>query len=251
MPANSIVVLIESSRGGTIMVIFLSSRRIWVALRWLGLLYVLGGLYGVLKSLIEFFTSFRAYYMARFSPIIKGLFVVFLLMLLTLDVTLVSKTLTTFCMSVDTPLLSGKKYPKASLPLSHLEGIGSVLEAELCGMFESLLMSWNSGFRRVIIEYDSLSAVQLHYNEISSNHPLFSLIVSCKSRVATDWNCVVKHVYREGNLLADGVARIGHSMDIGLVYFEAPPPHISSYFDADFIGLACFRQSSVLSSFVA
>ena len=79
------------------------------------------------------------------------------------------------------------------------KGIGNVLEAELWGMFEGLNMAWNSRARRVIMEFDSLTTVQLLTKDTNPNHPLFSLIQNCKRIVAADWNYNVVHVFREGN----------------------------------------------------
>ena len=110
-------------------------------------------------------------------------------------------------------------------------------------------MAWNSGIRKIIVESDSLDTVQLINNVTNSNHPLFSLIQCCKQLVEADWNCIVKHVYREGNRLADGLARMGHRMKIGTLVFEDPPPEVSLIYDADCRGLAFYRQSVAPVSF--
>ncbi|KAK3230380.1 hypothetical protein Dsin_002261 [Dipteronia sinensis] len=91
------------------------------------------------------------------------------------------------------------------------------------------------------MESDSLTAVQLLAKDTNPNHPMFGLIQSCKRIVAADWNCNVVHVFREGNKLVDGLARFGHNMEIGLLFFEEPPLETSDIFDADFRSLACFR----------
>ncbi|KAK1584321.1 hypothetical protein Q3G72_031946 [Acer saccharum] len=124
------------------------------------------------------------------------------------------------------------------------KGVGTVIEAELWGLFEGLTVAWNDGIRRLIAETDSLETVQLITNDTNPNHPLFSLIQSCKHIVNADWSCRVQHVYREGNRLADGLAHMGHSMKNEFLFFEDPPPEVADVYFDDCRGLAVVRQSS-------
>ncbi|KAK0599766.1 hypothetical protein LWI29_008402 [Acer saccharum] len=62
--------------------------------------------------------------------------------------------------------------------------------------------------------------------------------------VDSDWNCVVKHVYREGNRLADGLAHLGHNMKNEIMFFEDPPPQIFSIYEDD-----C-RESLVILEYI-
>ena len=122
------------------------------------------------------------------------------------------------------------------------KGSGSVLEAELWGMFEGLSMAWNSGHRNIIVETDSLSIVQLLAKTPDPLHPLFSIIQSCNKLIYADWNCNVVHAFREGNNLADGLARMGHNLELGLHLFEEIPIGIKDIYEADLRGIACARQ---------
>ena len=100
----------------------------------------------------------------------------------------------------------------------------------------------------MVVESDSLITVQLMCKPTNQNHPLFSIIQSCKNFLLDDWVCNITHIFREGNKLADGLARMGHSMTNGIVFFDNPPPEIFPIFEADYKGLTCFRQTSALSS---
>ena len=53
---------------------------------------------------------------------------------------------------------------------------GSVLEAELWGILEGLKLVWQMGFRKVVVDSDSKSAVELLSKGVPSCHPLFSII---------------------------------------------------------------------------
>ncbi|KAK0589288.1 hypothetical protein LWI29_012137 [Acer saccharum] len=102
-------------------------------------------------------------------------------------------------------------------------------------------MAWKSGFKRIVAETDSSTTVQLLCTDTNPNHHFFSLIQSCKEIINGDWRCVVQHVYREGNFLADGLAHMGHKMDMGIWFFDNPPAEIRSIFVADCRGTFCLR----------
>ena len=38
--------------------------------------------------------------------------------------------------------------------------------------------------------------------------------------IADDWLCDIVHVFREGNMLVNSLARLGHDMDIGMLVLE-------------------------------
>ncbi|KAL5775782.1 hypothetical protein ACOSP7_013339 [Xanthoceras sorbifolium] len=63
------------------------------------------------------------------------------------------------------------------------KGRGSVLEAELWDIFESLKLAWDAGYRRIIVESDSKSVVDLLLSSFSDEHPLFNLLDSCRSLI--------------------------------------------------------------------
>ncbi|KAL6276567.1 hypothetical protein ACE6H2_020168 [Prunus campanulata] len=85
-------------------------------------------------------------------------------------------------------------------------GVGSILEAELWGIFWGLSLAWDAGVRDVVIECDSSIAVDLINNPTGANHPLYNIINCCKLKIHGDWNCVVQHIYREMNTAADALA---------------------------------------------
>ncbi|KAK0586152.1 hypothetical protein LWI29_001888 [Acer saccharum] len=79
------------------------------------------------------------------------------------------------------------------------KGRGSVLEAELWGIFEGLKIAWKAGYKKMLVESDSQSAVLLLNEKTSLNHPLFSIIQACKALMNKDWSCYIVHTYRESN----------------------------------------------------
>ena len=106
-----------------------------------------------------------------------------------------------------------------------------------CGAFSI----WKAGFRRVIVESDSLMLVNLIIADSPTNHPLFNIIHECRSLLKGNWNCKVQHVYRESNMVADRLAYLGHSLEMGTTVFEAPPLQISDCLDYDLSGAVSSR----------
>ncbi|XP_021826059.1 uncharacterized protein LOC110766949 [Prunus avium] len=112
-------------------------------------------------------------------------------------------------------------------------GIGSVLEAELWGIFWGLSLAWDSGFRTVEVESDSKVAVTLINTLTSSTHPFFSIINCCKLKMGADWNCSVRHIFREQNCVADALAAKSFDFNPGLHIFDEAPAYITDFLAAD------------------
>ncbi|KAL5746941.1 hypothetical protein ACOSP7_023931 [Xanthoceras sorbifolium] len=68
---------------------------------------------------------------------------------------------------------------------------GSVLEGELWGIFEGLKLAWDAGYRRIIVESNSKSAMDILLSGFSNEHPLFNLLESCRSLIKGCWICLV------------------------------------------------------------
>ncbi|KAK0586532.1 hypothetical protein LWI29_008529 [Acer saccharum] len=123
-------------------------------------------------------------------------------------------------------------------------GTGSVLEAELWGILEGLNLVWQRGFRRVIVESDSKIAVDLLNNPAPTLHPLLSIIQACQSFFEYDWSCFILYVFRESNRVADRLASLGHSLDLGSTIFNSPPPLVADSLRDDFNGVGFARMVS-------
>ena len=91
------------------------------------------------------------------------------------------------------------------------------------------------------MEFDSQIIVNVLNKTTPVNHPLYSLIHSCKNLIDEDWQCLIRHVYRESNKVADYLANLGHSLELGVTYFEDPPLQVLGLLDNDAKGLAMAR----------
>ncbi|KAK2661945.1 hypothetical protein Ddye_000519 [Dipteronia dyeriana] len=98
------------------------------------------------------------------------------------------------------------------------KGVGSVIEAELWGIFEGLKLAWEARYRKLVVESDYI-AVYLLTKKTLLNHPLFSIIQACKALIVDEWSCHILHIHRECNKVADGLTDLGHSLKIGITIF--------------------------------
>ncbi|KAL5756732.1 hypothetical protein ACOSQ2_021478 [Xanthoceras sorbifolium] len=63
---------------------------------------------------------------------------------------------------------------------------GSVLEVETWGLFEGLQICCNAGFRKIIVESDSKTVVDMLHITPNCNSPLYSLVLCCKDHIDRD-----------------------------------------------------------------
>ncbi|KAJ8763770.1 hypothetical protein K2173_003552 [Erythroxylum novogranatense] len=89
---------------------------------------------------------------------------------------------------------------------THL-GVCTSMVAELNGLLEGLNCAWDSGCRRLMVEMDSLSCVQLIRGSLV-NLCLAGLLSKIRAMLQREWVVQVTHVYREANRLADLLANI-------------------------------------------
>ncbi|KAK4855144.1 hypothetical protein QYF36_004430 [Acer negundo] len=118
--------------------------------------------------------------------------------------------------------------------IRKIGGKGTVLEAELWGIFDGLRFAWRVGYIRIVVKSDSHDAVVLLHYDIPRNHPLLSIIHACKELIKNDWVYFVKHIFRECNRVADGLPDLGHFLDLGISFFDAPPPEIAGLMKDNF-----------------
>lgn len=120
-------------------------------------------------------------------------------------------------------------------------GASSSVEAELWGLYYSLLIAWFKNHRRVIIAIDSKEALFLLQRRDLQGHPLAPLILSCRHIMAMDWELKIKHTLREGNRAADKLANWGSTQDPGLKFLEKQIQEVGEIMDDDTIRKGIFR----------
>lgn len=80
-----------------------------------------------------------------------------------------------------------------------------------------LSTAWRMGLRRLWIELESLQAVS-GLTRDEEDFPLqHNLLSDCKNLLSREWSVEMHHVCREANQVADGLAKHGLGMQIGVV----------------------------------
>ncbi|CAN1144455.1 Putative ribonuclease H protein At1g65750 [Linum perenne] len=95
-------------------------------------------------------------------------------------------------------------------------GTCSITRAELRGALEGIRLAWSTGFKKVEVQIDSLAAIAilLDKNPVINHHHAIE-VFEFRDWVRKDWEIKLKHVYREGNQVADFLARLGHKLPRG------------------------------------
>ncbi|KAJ1381872.1 Ribonuclease H domain [Sesbania bispinosa] len=121
-------------------------------------------------------------------------------------------------------------------------GPGDCFEAELLAVLVGLQFAWMKGWRDLIVETDALEVVQAVQDTNISFHKHLGAIQSIRDYTQRNWNVSVTHIFREGNHVADLLAKHGALNDRDVHWWEEPTPPVAT---------ALLRDSSLMSSFVS
>ncbi|GLT44238.1 hypothetical protein SLA2020_181470 [Shorea laevis] len=121
-------------------------------------------------------------------------------------------------------------------------GITTSFLAKLWGCREGLKLASSLGVQQLILEVDSLLAVQLIQSKKVSVGSTSVLLPDILLLIDSFSSCWVQHTLREGNSTADYMATIGHNVALGSVLFPTPPTGISMILQSDCIGIMFLRM---------
>jgi ribonuclease HI len=90
-------------------------------------------------------------------------------------------------------------------------GICTSVRAELWTVITGLELAWSLGFRKIILESNSLVVVGLLLKQSVKADANFALVNRAREALSRDWVVQVQHSYREANAAADWLANFGLS----------------------------------------
>ncbi|KAL7163780.1 hypothetical protein ACSBR2_039828 [Camellia fascicularis] len=93
------------------------------------------------------------------------------------------------------------------------------------------------GMHGVIIETDAQQVMQLMEEDVANKFPFKGLLEDAKI-IFRGCECTIQHVFKEGNLCVDGLAKLGAAQPEEILMVNEPPSEIRSYVVADMIGLS-------------
>ncbi|CAI0502095.1 unnamed protein product [Linum tenue] len=96
------------------------------------------------------------------------------------------------------------------------------------------------GLRHVQVQTDSHIAIQL-VEGAGERHPHLALVSEVRRLLALDWQVEVIHVFREGNVVADYLASLGHSRPPGFHFVDTQCPVLNYWLLFDCMGVSTPR----------
>ena len=103
---------------------------------------------------------------------------------------------------------------------------------------------WHS----IIVELDASIVVDALNNPVYANTILSPLFDDCKQLVAHIPQCHIRHIFREANMCADKLSRLGLLQSVNFFPFSSPPVDLLPLIEADKRGLYMDRVGPVVAS---
>ncbi|GKV14725.1 hypothetical protein SLEP1_g25551 [Rubroshorea leprosula] len=120
-------------------------------------------------------------------------------------------------------------------------GFTSSFLAELWGCREGLKLAHSLQLQHLILEMDSLMAIQLIQTRQVEKGPFSVLLTDILVLLDAFSNCIVRHTLCEGNSAADFMASLGHKSPLGTTFYQNPPVGINMLMHGDTIGTMFLR----------
>ncbi|CAN0924130.1 hypothetical protein LINGRAHAP2_LOCUS33980 [Linum grandiflorum] len=92
------------------------------------------------------------------------------------------------------------------------------------------------------MESDSMDAIKVIEDGDITPHPYAAVVMDINSLVGENWSCKLSHTMREGNRLADLIAKLGHeSNGEEEILFPTPPTSLIGAWQEDKAGRLFLR----------
>ncbi|CAN1135050.1 Putative ribonuclease H protein At1g65750 [Linum perenne] len=126
-------------------------------------------------------------------------------------------------------------------------GSCSIMRVELRSIVEGTKRAWNIGIRNLRIQSDSEAAVRMLTSPGFSSNQHDYLIQQFVELSSQDWRISVEHIYCKANFAADYMANLGHSLDLGIHFFDSLNVVIQHWLRFDIIGVCtpCFIHNNM------
>ena len=116
-------------------------------------------------------------------------------------------------------------------------GITNSFIAEMWGLREGLIMCCNLNIASLIVELDVRAVVDAFNNNHCVNNIISPILDDCKLLSSRFSRIQFKHCYREGNRVADTLAKISYSHEADCNAFTSPPMDVLKVFEDDCNGV--------------
>ncbi|KAJ1391393.1 Ribonuclease H domain [Sesbania bispinosa] len=120
-------------------------------------------------------------------------------------------------------------------------GFSEILQAELLAILHGLHIAWREGYRFIRCSTDSQFALNLICKPDSPFHKYASILSEIKGWSLRDW-VSFHHIHREGNQVADFLAKKGALASDRLTELVSPLQELATSLLADALGIAFPRM---------
>ena len=127
---------------------------------------------------------------------------------------------------------------------THNIGMGDIIQAEIWGVFNGLKLALDLQIKNLVVECDSTTAILLINGRDHDLHPFGTLITNCQWLMEKFDHCMLYHIYRERNVVADSLAKSSILGATGLHILTEPPTHIDHMLKDDSAGIGRTRIPS-------
>ncbi|CAN1164087.1 Putative ribonuclease H protein At1g65750, partial [Linum perenne] len=118
----------------------------------------------------------------------------------------------------------------------------SITRAEMRGAIEGLNRTWEAGYRRVVLQMDSSTAISLLTSVGDTSHQHGMEVLQFRELCRKDWLIQIKHTYREGNHAADFLAIIGYNYPYGNYTVSVSDCNLGYFLRYDCMGITETRS---------
>ena len=105
--------------------------------------------------------------------------------------------------------------------------------AELWSLRDGLILCVQAQVQALIVEMDAKALVDAFSNQSKTNTVNSSLMEDCRQLASQIPQVSFRHAYREANMCADQLAKLGASMENDFAVFPCPPVRIVPFVEAD------------------
>jgi ribonuclease HI len=106
-------------------------------------------------------------------------------------------------------------------------GVSNILHAELMAIYKGLLLAWEMNIKELWCYSDSKTAISLITEPVDEWHHYAAIIHNIKDIITRDWQVIVSHTLREGNVCADYLAKHGAHNNEAFTTITNPPAGLS------------------------
>ena len=123
-------------------------------------------------------------------------------------------------------------------------GRASILLAEGRALRDGIQAAFLSGYRSMEIEGDNKIIIQAIQGQISVPWQLRTIVKEIQHTIEQCAYVLIRHIYREANMAADWLSKIGHSIPVNLLMSECEATEFRTIIQEDWAGRTLVRRGS-------